>query len=192
MDYGNDTAAATNPLLYALGVSSAGADSGLNDTATGQNIYLYLESGVVVGRVGNATGAQAFTVSVNTAGQVTLTQLRSVEHDVDGSTAAAYDDAMTLSAANLITLTATATDRDGDQDSHTINIGQKLSFLDDGPTIGTGTALADVIVDEDMGAMLVFKNGVVAVRVAWFCQKEPPLTRLVCLFGFSEIIVVLQ
>ena len=48
-------------LVYSLNVSAAGADSGLNDTATGQDILLYLESGSVVGRVGGSSGSAAFT-----------------------------------------------------------------------------------------------------------------------------------
>ncbi|WP_429140831.1 DUF5801 repeats-in-toxin domain-containing protein, partial [Aeromonas allosaccharophila] len=50
-------------LVYSLNVSAAGADSGLNDTATGQDILLYLESGSVVGRVGGSSGSVAFTLS---------------------------------------------------------------------------------------------------------------------------------
>ena len=37
-------------LVYSLNVSAAGADSGLNDTATGQTHPAHLESGSVVGR----------------------------------------------------------------------------------------------------------------------------------------------
>ena len=40
---------------------------------------------------------------------------------------------MTLSAANLVTLTATITDKDGDSASARQTIGQNLTFLDDGP-----------------------------------------------------------
>ena len=57
------------PWFYSLNVSAAGADSGLNDTATGQDILLYLESGSVAGRVGGSSGSVAFTLSVNSSGR---------------------------------------------------------------------------------------------------------------------------
>ena len=53
--YGADGAGTTT---YALGVSSAGVDSGLDDVATGSNILLYVEAGQVVGRVGSQAGAR--------------------------------------------------------------------------------------------------------------------------------------
>jgi Ca2+-binding RTX toxin-like protein len=40
---------------------------------------------------------------------------------------------VTLSAANLVQLTATITDNDDDTDTATLNIGQSLNFEDDGP-----------------------------------------------------------
>src|SRR6185503_19626797 len=124
---------------YSLTVSSPGVDSGLNDVATGQNIVLVVNGGVVEGHVGSAGGALAFTVSVNGAGTVTLDQIRALEHP-DGTDP---DDTVTLGNANLITLTQsrTITDRDGDTDadSASINIGQALSFDDDGPSIAVTT-----------------------------------------------------
>ena len=76
-------------ISYALSVSSAGVDSGLVDTISGDKIYLFLQGGVVNGRVGldndagsNAAGAVAFSISVNAdTGAVTLTQNNSVVHN---------------------------------------------------------------------------------------------------------------
>src|SRR5262249_33817565 len=45
------------------------------------------------------------------------------------------DDSTTLSAANLVVLTATVSDGDGDQASAPLNVGLQLVFKDDGPTI---------------------------------------------------------
>ena len=45
------------------------------------------------------------------------------------------DQSTTLAAANLVTLTATITDKDGDDESATLDIGQNLVFEDDAPTI---------------------------------------------------------
>jgi len=127
-------------LTYALGVV-AGA-SGLTDTATGSAVNLSLNGTVVEGRtaVGNHL---VFTVSVASNGSVTLDQLRAIVHP-DASNP---DDSKTLTADNLVTLTATKTDKDGDSAQATLNIGQNLVFHDDGPTlafgnlIGTGSIL---------------------------------------------------
>ncbi|MCO6060586.1 DUF5801 domain-containing protein, partial [Pseudomonas sp. MOB-449] len=127
-------------LAYALGISAAGAVSGLTDTATNNGVFLFLEGGVVVGREGAtaalaASGAIVFTASVNsTTGVVTLDQQRAIVHPLAGSTAAAHDDNKTLAADTLITLTATTTDKDGDTATATLNIAQNLNFEDDGPS----------------------------------------------------------
>src|SRR4029079_2161620 len=46
----------------------------------------------------------------------------------------------TLSAANLISLTATITDKDGDTASAPMNIGTSLHFHDDAPIISVSAA----------------------------------------------------
>ncbi|WP_435417884.1 DUF5801 repeats-in-toxin domain-containing protein [Parerythrobacter aurantius] len=128
---GNDGSAGTS---YALAVTG-GQPSGIVDTLTGNAVFLFLEAGVVVGREGAdagaaATGEKVFTVSVDGSGNVKLDQLRAVDHSastLDGANA-------TLSADNLVRLTATITDRDGDTDSATLNIGSDLLFADDVPT----------------------------------------------------------
>ena len=62
---------------YSLGISASGADSGLDDVATGLSVNLYLIDGVVVGSTAltqdavNA-GNTVFTVSVDDDGTVTL------------------------------------------------------------------------------------------------------------------------
>ncbi|MEV8877382.1 DUF5801 repeats-in-toxin domain-containing protein, partial [Mesorhizobium ciceri] len=100
--FGADGAALVNPVTYALGFN-AGA-TGLVDTASGQAVVLSLEAGQVVGRAG-AGGAIVFTVATDASGNVTLDQLRAVVHP----NAADPNDAKSLSADNLITLTATVT-----------------------------------------------------------------------------------
>ncbi|MDB5823418.1 MAG: hypothetical protein JWR21_2122 [Herminiimonas sp.] len=142
--------AGTAGLTYALGVSAAGADSGLVDTATSQHVFLYKDAttGVVSGRVGAAGAADpngliVFQVSVDTAGAVTLDQQRAVVHPVTTNP----DDSVSLSAT-LVTLTATATDRDGDAASASRNIGNLLNFKDDGPSVSTTGTLPTLTVDE--------------------------------------------
>ena len=150
--FGADGMGAT-PASYALAAGSEGMDSLLVDTASGHHVFLRTESGVVVGREGtDATdaigGDIVFTVSVSAAGVVTLDQQRAVVHDdpldPDESTSPA-----TL-AAGMVVLTGTATDGDGDTASAALNIGDKLNFEDDGPSlavgnlVGTGTVLPQI------------------------------------------------
>ena len=70
--FGADGAAAVNPTVYSLTLSSNGVDSGLDDTATGNSIFLFNEGGIIRGREGlnpgdAATGDIVFQVSVNAA-----------------------------------------------------------------------------------------------------------------------------
>ncbi len=135
---------AANSITYALGISAPGADSGLVDVASGLPIVLVLNNGVVEGHVGTAAGALSFTVSVNAAGDVTLDQILAVQHR-DGTNP---DDSVNLGSDNLVTLTATAHDFDGDTASSTINIGDNLNFHDDGPSIQLSGSEAGLTVDE--------------------------------------------
>ncbi|MBX4903138.1 DUF5801 repeats-in-toxin domain-containing protein [Rhizobium bangladeshense] len=139
---GADGGGAT-PITYALGINQVTNVSGLTDTATGQSVLLFLESGSVVGRAG-AGGPVVFTVSVSAAGVVTLDQQRAIVH----ADATNPDDSRTLAAANLVTLTATITDGDGDPAPATHNIGQNLNFKDDGPSITASGTAPQVTVDE--------------------------------------------
>ena len=94
------------------------AATGIVDTATGEAVVLTVNgSGVVEGKTA-LTGQLVFTVSVNSAGTVTLDQVRAIVHPTTNP-----DEGKTLNAANLVTLTATIADKDGDTDSATIDIG---------------------------------------------------------------------
>jgi VCBS repeat-containing protein len=134
--YGAD--GADGSAVYTLGVNAAGAASGVYDTETGNEVFLFLESGQVVGREGTdatdaETGEVVFTVSVNSGtAEVTLDQQRAVVHD-DPNDPDESASPVQLSAANLITLTATVTDGDGDTAEATASIGGGLNFEDDGP-----------------------------------------------------------
>ncbi|SFZ37268.1 enhanced entry virulence factor RtxA [Legionella pneumophila] len=152
--FGADGAAAANALSYSLGVSANGATSGVLDTASGNQVFLFLENGIVVGREGSdaldaATGDVVFNISVDGSGNVTLDQVRAVVHDnpldPDESTGPTQ-----LSAANLVTLTAIATDKDGDSASATANIGLSFNFEDDGPSIVVSGATQTLTVDESV------------------------------------------
>ncbi|WP_260963072.1 DUF5801 repeats-in-toxin domain-containing protein, partial [Pseudomonas citri] len=138
-------------LTYALGVM-AGA-SGLVDTATGEAVNLSLNGGVVEGRTAT-TNLLVFTVSVAANADVTLDQLRAVVHP----DATNPDDATSLSADNLVTLTATKTDGDGDSVHATLDIGQNLVFKDDGPSISTTGTEPTLTVDETVLATDATQN----------------------------------
>jgi hypothetical protein len=74
--YGADGAGTT---AFGLSVAPGGVDSGL-DTTAGVNIFLFLENGIVVGRVGAtagvaAAGPAAFALSINpTTGAVSMVE----------------------------------------------------------------------------------------------------------------------
>ncbi|PSH62976.1 hypothetical protein CU102_24205, partial [Phyllobacterium brassicacearum] len=140
----SDAGADGDAITYALGISQVTNDSGLTDTATGDPVLLFVEGGNVVGRAGSAAGPIVFTVSVSAAGLVSLDQARAIVH----ADATDPDDSTTLAAADLITLTATITDNDGDEASATHDIGQSLNFEDDGPTITADGVVPELTVDE--------------------------------------------
>src|SRR6516164_9131618 len=154
--FGTDGQGAT-PVSFAL--STPGGASGLTDTATGLSVQLFKEGANVVGRAGSAAGAMVVVVSVDATGKVTLDQQRAVVHPDPTNP----DDSKTLSAANLVVLTATATDGDGDQASAPLNIGQLLVFRDDGPSI-TASATGAPILTVDESVFATDANGSFAVQ----------------------------
>ncbi len=134
---GADGAASTT---YALSVTNA--TSGLIDAQTGLADVLVLNGGVIEGHVGSATGALAFTISVDSSGVVTFTEDRSVKEPL--GTNPDTSEGISL-ASGTVTLTATITDHDGDTASASLDLGTQLTFLDDGPTMsvsGSGPALS--------------------------------------------------
>src|SRR4051794_10866680 len=134
-----DAPAGQQSLTFALSVSVAGADSGLIDSQTGNHVFLFLESGVVVGREGTnaataASGLKDFTLTVDSTGHLTLTDLRSVHHD----NAHTPDDSSSLNAG-LINLTATVTDLNNASASASVDVGSHLTIIDDGSTAHADT-----------------------------------------------------
>lgn len=140
--FGADGAATANATTYALGINPGA--TGLVDTATGQAVVLMLNGGIVEGRTA-ISNALVFTVSVAANGTVTLDQSRAVVHTPN----AGPDDTTSLSADNLVTLTATVTDRDGDSATATANIGQNLVFTDDAPTVTATAAGAAIALNDE-------------------------------------------
>ncbi|MGY2847637.1 hypothetical protein ACVIWU_002485 [Bradyrhizobium sp. USDA 4509] len=147
-NYGADGAGSVGG--YTLGVKSANVDSGLVDSLSGQAVLLSIASandpshnivtGDVVGKTSSG-GDLVFGVHVDSAGTVTFSEFRAVKEataDTTSTDGAVGDssEASASMAADLITLSATATDKDGDTSAAAAaNIGNKFQLLDDGPSL---------------------------------------------------------
>ena len=132
------------PVSYALALN--GTATGLTDTLSNEAVVLGMNNGVVEGRTALG-GDLVFTITVDSTGSVEFDQLRAVQHDITTD----HNDAEPVPgwAADLITLTATIVDSDGDTASATADIGGAFQILDDGPTVSaTLAAGASVVVDE--------------------------------------------
>ncbi|MGH6908728.1 MAG: DUF5801 repeats-in-toxin domain-containing protein, partial [Phenylobacterium sp.] len=143
-DFGTDGAGAAG-VTYAL--SAVAGASGLVDTASGQNVVLSKTAGGVIEGRTATDGDLVFKVSVDALGNVTLDQQRAVIHTPNTGP----DQSTTLAADDLVKLTATITDADGDHDAAILNIGQNLVFKDDAPSVPTAALNVAVVVDETAG-----------------------------------------
>ncbi|WP_273149904.1 DUF5801 repeats-in-toxin domain-containing protein [Methylophaga thiooxydans] len=145
-------------VAYALSVDSE-VETGLVDTLSDKPVQLRINgAGEVEGYITTDDNFDlvVFTASVDAAGEVTLTQLRAVEHDdVDD-----HDEALSPATINAgaIALAATVTDADGDSASDSIDVGVLFAFEDDGPSVGEQTA-AEVDEGETVDGQLVFDAG---------------------------------
>lgn len=139
--FGTDGEAVTDALVYELGIGSN--DSGLVDTATGNAVFLFLSADgtTITGKEGTglvdaATGETVFVITVDAeTGEVTLDQQRAIVHPTTDP-----DEAKAM-ADDVITLTLRATDGDTDWDDHTVNVGDRFVFEDDGPSAGANSAV---------------------------------------------------
>jgi hypothetical protein len=154
-NYGADGAGSVGG--YTLGVKSANVDSGLIDSLSGQHVLLSVASSddpggnFVIGDVIGTTstgGDLVFSVHVDSTGHVTFAEYRAVKEatadttSTQGSVADSSEASATM-AADLITLSAIATDKDGDTSAPaSANIGNKFQFLDDGPSLNGVESLA--------------------------------------------------
>ncbi len=120
-DFGAD---GPGTVAYELGIT-AGA-SGLIDSLTGEAVILSIEGGVVFGRT---SSHEVFRISVAPGGLVTFDQSRAVLHLPNSGP----DQTLFLSGSNLITLTAIATDGDGDTARTTTDITGRFAIRDDAP-----------------------------------------------------------
>ena len=168
-------------ISYQLSTSTAGGlfngvDSGLNTTVDNNDIFLFSDPGnpdIVWGVDSNdfATGEKVFALYIDDGGQLWVAQFLAIAHDVDGSSAAAYDDIVSITNG-LVYVTATITDADNDQAYAVSPAGLKISFQDDGPAAVsdtnwtvedssaavTGNALLDLSHPGDPSATLSFAD----------------------------------
>ncbi|MFC7535885.1 beta strand repeat-containing protein [Sphingomonas sp. GCM10030256] len=143
--FGADGPAASGSATYGLTIVNPA--SGLR-TAVGDFAITLVQTApnVVTGQYDDGTGAKgAFTVTINADGSISVTQIVPLEHNLDGSSAAALNDPLTL--AGLIDATVALTDFDGDTASGSVPVGNLITFLDDGPRI-------DVTAGADAGILL--------------------------------------
>src|SRR5262249_24553470 len=134
--FGVDGQAASGATVYSLAVSAAGVDSGLT-TDAGTAILLYKEGDLVVGRIGHSSGPAAFAVGLNAStGVLSMAQYSAVKH---GDTSTANDQVSVTNTA----LQAVVTVKDGDGDTNTasVDIGNQVKILDDGPTLAFGNLI---------------------------------------------------
>ncbi|WP_281687157.1 retention module-containing protein [Pseudomonas citronellolis] len=149
---GADTPAAVS-WSYALKLDVAeGTQSGLN--SAGQKIYLYEQNGQIIGstsstEAGVDSSNTIFNLKVDGSGNVTLTQYAEIDHALPGATSN-YATQQAPLATGLVSLqaTATITDYDGDKASSTasLDLGNKVAFADDGPSISVGLGGQSVLV----------------------------------------------
>jgi large repetitive protein len=121
LNYGAD---GPGNVVYQLGVTAG--PSGLIDSLSGEPVILSLVDGVIYGRTSTQ---EVFRISINAAGVVTFDQSRSVIHTPNSGP----DQIVFLSGANLITLTAIATDGDGDTALASVDITGRFAIRDDAP-----------------------------------------------------------
>jgi hypothetical protein len=143
--YGAD-GAGTTTWAYALSVT----DTNSGFSSNGVAITLGMNGNVLEGRAG---GTLIFTLATNpTTGVVTLTQLAEIDHAVEGTTTAPFDDQFAVLANGKVALTGTATivDKDGDSASEAVvlDLGGNVRFADDGPTVSALGAVPTLTVDE--------------------------------------------
>ena len=133
--YGADGAGTT---LFSLNVSAAGVDSGLNTTA-GQDILLFKEGNLIVGRVsgGPDDGKAAFAIAIDpVTGVISMVEYLSIQHPLPANP----DDSVSI-ADGAILAVVTVTDADGDAATQSVGIGSAIQFQDSAPVM---TAASDI------------------------------------------------
>ncbi|CTQ51886.1 Serralysin C precursor [Roseibium album] len=153
-DYGADGAAASNPVVlsaWALAITGGNGTDSLLDSQ-GENITLSIVSGDVVGST--TSFGEIFRISVDGSGNVTVTQSQQIDH-LPESLDTSNDNANIALSDGLVTLSATATvtDFDNDQATTTVSadLGSNISFDDDVPSVSVSVTATTAYLDESVG-----------------------------------------
>jgi Ca2+-binding RTX toxin-like protein len=140
-------------IAFGLELAGDGTTSLYTSGAGRARIQLFEEGDFIVGRFNTSGGtvdgddpaALAFYIEPGT-GHVHLAQFVSIEHEneTDGN------DALVL-PSGLINATYTLTDGDDDTDTATLDLGGKVRFRDDGPSVEVSANDVTVVHDETLG-----------------------------------------
>jgi hypothetical protein len=164
-------------VVYGFDLNGSHPGTGLQ-TTDGRNISLFqVNDHLVVGRYevggnnspdGSGNEPAAFAINIDpTSGLITVVQYVSIKHDDRGDPNESNDDGSGSNDAppddspnpvqqwitdSALKLTVTVTDHDGDSITTSANIGHKIIFLDDGPTVDPVFEVsAGVALDESVG-----------------------------------------
>ncbi|WP_338831727.1 DUF5801 repeats-in-toxin domain-containing protein [Bradyrhizobium sp. 27S5] len=188
----------TYALQFHAGFSEGGA-SGL--TSGGLAIHLYENGGVITGSTalteGGITAANTvFTLSVDAAGDVTLTQTHAIDHTQTDTYSGSYINDIKQLAANLIDLKASAVTTDGDGDSSPtvtalLDLGGNIQFGDDGPRAPTVTVTPTDSESMSSGELLTFDGGLAGGNFTGFQDwHDTNLSATIATEDFSGVFTV--
>ncbi|WP_300973034.1 DUF5801 repeats-in-toxin domain-containing protein [Sphingomonas sp. LHG3406-1] len=150
LDYGADGQAASGAASYAISVVGNGSTPLQTAQGNFPITLVQTSANVITGTYDG--GKVAFTVTINASGSLTVSQSVPLEHNVDGSTPAAFDDALNLSG--LINATLVIKDFDGDTATASTGIGNLIVFKDDGPdsSLAVESDVPTLVLDETQPA----------------------------------------
>ncbi|WP_167532850.1 immunoglobulin-like domain-containing protein [Bradyrhizobium cajani] len=130
----------TYVLTTSAGAAFAGVDSGLQATVTGNEIFLFTEGNLVVGREGaggiaDPNGAVAFQLYLDPATlKLDVAQYEAIKH----GTASDPDTSEGAQLADVVFVQQTVTDLGGNTATALSSGSLGVSFLDDGPVVTRG------------------------------------------------------
>ncbi|MBR0952921.1 DUF5801 repeats-in-toxin domain-containing protein, partial [Bradyrhizobium canariense] len=135
-------------LTTSIGAAFAGVDSGLQATVTNNEIFLFTEGNLVVGREGSGgvadpNGAVAFQLYLDPATlKLDVAQYEAIKH----GTASDPDTSEGAQLADVVFVQQTVTDAVGNTATAVSNGSLGVSFLDDGPAVtrGEGSELPSI------------------------------------------------